>query len=158
MKKLNGIGGVLLTLLMAGVVNSPGHSALSSSEKEIARQANAFSAAFINGDADAIAELYTQDAVIFPTSSEMIVGRDKIREYWKWKPNSKIIMHKVTPTGIEVIGDVATDYGYYTVSGEHEGSPWGPKRGKYLIVWKRENDGKWRMQLDMWNSAPTVSN
>ncbi len=30
---------------------------------------------------------------------------------------------------------------------------WGPFRGKYVVVWRREQ-GSWRMQLDIWNSGP----
>ena len=50
-------------------------------------------------------------------------------------------------------GDHAYDHGVYEISGERDGKAWGPVRGKYVIVWRREK-GTWRMELDMWNSGP----
>ncbi|HEU4451788.1 MAG TPA: nuclear transport factor 2 family protein [Longimicrobium sp.] len=113
-----------------------------------------FSAAYVRGDAAAQAALYTPDAVIFPDRSEMITGREAIQAYWALRPGNRVTRHVATPTSIRVEGDLAYDYGVYEVSGERDGQPWGPSLGKYVIVWKRGEDGAWRMQLDMWNSRP----
>lgn len=112
-----------------------------------------FSAAYVRGDADAMAALYTPDAVIFPDDSEMIGGRDAIRAFWALAPGERITSHRATPTEIRIEGNHAYDYGVYEISGERNGKAWGPSRGKYVIVWRRAPDG-WRMHLDMWNSRP----
>jgi len=52
-----------------------------------------------------------------------------------------------------VDGDHAYDHGVYEVSGERDGKAWGPFRGKYVIVWRRDRRA-WRMEHDMWNSGP----
>jgi len=112
-----------------------------------------FSAAYIRGDADAMANLYTADAVIFPERSGRITGREPIKRYWTLGPGRRVTRHVLTPERIVVDGDHAYDYGTFEIAGERDGTAWGPFRGKYLVVWRRDK-GSWRMQLDMWNSGP----
>jgi ketosteroid isomerase-like protein len=116
--------------------------------------ARAFSAAYVRGDAGAMAELYTEDAAIFPDLSPAIVGRGPIRQYWTLPPNRRVTRHVLMPDRVEIIGDVAHDYGRFEVSGETDGTAWGPSSGKYVVVWRRGADGHWRMFLDMWNRGP----
>jgi len=118
--------------------------------KEAARE---FSAAYMRGDAAAMVALYTRDAVIFPEHSQAISGHDALRQYWTMRPGRKVTRHLLNPTRVEVDGQHAYDHGTYDIAGERDGKAWGPVRGKYLVVWRREPDG-WKMQLDMWNSGP----
>ncbi len=113
-----------------------------------------FSAAYVRGDAAAMAQLYTPDAVIFPERSEMIAGREAIQRYWTPKPGQRITHHALTPARVVVDGQHAYDYGTFEVAGEREGTKWGPLGGKYVVVWRREPGGTWRIQLDIWNSLP----
>lgn len=115
--------------------------------------ARAFSAAYMRGDADAMTELYTSDGVLFPEQSAPITGHEAIRRYWTVKPGRRITRHVLIPTRITVDGRHAYDHGAFEIAGERDGTPWGPVRGKYLVVWRREGD-RWRMHLDMWNSGP----
>ncbi len=118
--------------------------------QETARQ---FSAAFMRGDAAAMSALYTKDAVIFPERSDAITGLEAIRRYFTLGERRRITQHQLTPTRIVVDGKHAYDHGTYEIAGERDGKAWGPFRGKYLVVWRREPAG-WRMELDMWNSGP----
>lgn len=112
-----------------------------------------FSAAYVRGDVEALTALYTPDAVIFPERSDAITGYDAIKRYWTPGEGGRIIRHRLTPTRVVVDGRHAYDYGTYEIAGERKGKAWGPFRGKYMVVWRREAQG-WRMQLDMWNSGP----
>jgi uncharacterized protein (TIGR02246 family) len=118
--------------------------------QQLARQ---FSAAYVRGDAGAMSRLYTSDAVIFPERSAAISGRDAIRRYWTLVPGRRITRHVITPAQITVDGRHAYDHGTFEVAGERDGKAWGPSRGKYVVVWRREG-GSWRIHLDMWNSGP----
>jgi ketosteroid isomerase-like protein len=141
----------VLTML---IVTGPVHAQTSRSDTaEIQAAARQFSTAYLRGDTDAIVGLYTQDAVIFPERSDAISGHDALRRYWTRKPGQKMTRHVLMPTRIEVDGQHAYDHGIYEIAGEREGKAWGPIRGKYLVVWRREPGG-WKMQLDIWNSGP----
>ena len=106
----------------------------------------------MRGDAAAMTDLYTSDAVIFPERSEWITGREAIRRYWILTPGRRITRHVLSPTRIVVDGQHAYDYGTFEIAGERDGIAWGPSRGKYVVVWRRDG-GDWRMQLDIWNST-----
>lgn len=122
-------------------------------KRHIAAQAKAFSAYFVAGNYDAMLDIYTPDAKIFPAGRMILSGQD-LRNYWLPKPDatSKVIYHKVTPEELKILGNEAYDYGYYEgISQMEDGSKstWG---GKYVIVWKEVNPGVWKMYLDIWNS------
>jgi ketosteroid isomerase-like protein len=120
---------------------------------QIQAAARQFSAAYVRGDADAMTALYTPDAVIFPERSHALSGHDALRRYWTLGPREKVTRHLLIPTEVIVDGKHAYDHGTFEIAGERDGTAWGPDRGKYLVVWRREPDG-WKMQLDMWNSGP----
>jgi len=140
---------LLLGPLVSGpVLRAQTSAADSAAIHQLGRQ---FSAAYMRGDAAAMADLYTSDAVIFPERSEWITGREAITRYWTLRPGRRITRHVVTPNRIIVDGDHAYDYGTFESAGERDGIAWGPSPGKYVVVWRRDKGG-WRMQLDIWNS------
>jgi uncharacterized protein (TIGR02246 family) len=142
----------LLLGAIAGQAHLEAQSAASDSAAihELARQ---FSAAYVRGDPGAMARLYTPDAVIFPERSEAISGAEAIRRFWTLPPERRITRHVITPAQIRVDGRHAYDHGTFEIAGTRDGKSWGPARGKYVVVWRREKDG-WRIHLDMWNSGP----
>ncbi len=101
----------------------------------------------------ALSALYTADAVISPERSDAITGKGAIEHYWRPAKEGRVTRHQLTPTQVVIDGNHGYDYGTYEIAGERAGKAWGPFRGKYLVVWRREPDG-WRIQLDMWNSGP----
>jgi ketosteroid isomerase-like protein len=141
-------------LVMLVVANPVTHAQVARSDKDaIQEAARQFSAAYMRDDVDAIAALYTPDAVIFPERSEAISSRDALKRYWKQEPGQRVTRHLLIPTEVTIDGKHAYDHGVYEIAGERNGKAWGPVRGKYLVVWRRESEG-WKMQLDMWNSGP----
>jgi uncharacterized protein (TIGR02246 family) len=145
---------LLRALVTLVVTAAAAHAQTSRSDTEAIKEAaRQFSAAYMRGDAAAMVALYTPDAVIFPEQSHAISGHDAIKHYWTMRPGRKVTRHVLMPTRVEVDGQHAYDHGTYEIAGERDGKTWGPFRGKYLVVWRRESDG-WKMQLDMWNSGP----
>lgn len=134
---------------------SPATPAAASSAIPLIEEAGRqFSAAYVRGDAAAMAALYTDDAVIFPERSAAIRGRADIERYWTLQPGRRITLHRLMPDEVVVEDSTAYDHGRFEVAGVTNGEAWGPSEGKYLVVWKRGDDGRWRMHLDMWNSGP----
>ena len=110
----------------------------------------AFSEYVINQQPEKVALAYTENAKIFPMGTDIIMGRSAIREYWTPKGSNKTIYHKIIPVEIEVIGDIAYDYGRYegkTRKSDGSESTW---KGKYVIVWKKI-DNQWLIDIDCWN-------
>ncbi|MGE3526973.1 MAG: DUF4440 domain-containing protein [Gemmatimonadales bacterium] len=111
-----------------------------------------FSRAYERGDVETMARSYTSDGVIFPDRSEPLSG-DALRRYWTLPAGRRVLLHRMTPTEIVIEGDLAYDYGVYEYRGENNGQAY-QGRGKYVVVWRRDADGNWRMKLDIWNRLP----
>jgi uncharacterized protein (TIGR02246 family) len=106
-------------------------------------------AAYNNGDAAALAELYSADAVLLPNDEASARGRSKIEQFWKrtlrfdsarriGRPVSTLLMAKKTGT------DVAYLVGTFGIgSGDIR---------NFTICLVRDSQGKWRIASEMWNS------
>jgi ketosteroid isomerase-like protein len=111
-----------------------------------------FSEFVMSSDYDGIAKSYTKDAKIFPNNTKILTGTDSIISYWTLPAGVEVSFHKITQSEIRVNGNEAYDYGYYegkTKQADGKESSW---KGKYVIVWRREN-GEWKMHLDIWNKV-----
>ncbi|NAY92984.1 DUF4440 domain-containing protein [Muricauda sp. JGD-17] len=109
-----------------------------------------FSTAFINGDYETIANSYTLDAKIFPNNADIISSREAIKAKWMQGAGAKILHHEILPQEIKFFGNYAHDYGYYQGKTERKDGSVVDWKGKYVVVWKKEN-GNWKMYLDIWN-------
>lgn len=132
------------------LLSLPAWAQPSSDEAAIRQRIAEFSRFVVAGDNRAIADAYTAEASILPPGLDIISGTEGIRSYWSRKPGNTTTFHKITPVEIVVQGDTAYDHGYYEVSGISQGKPFEGARGKYLIVWRKQ-DGEWKIHLDAWN-------
>ena len=109
-----------------------------------------FSQAYMNKDAEGIANYYSEDAKIFPGNSDIISGRAAIKKRWEFKEGVTGLYHKVTPSEIKIFENYAYDYGYYEGSITNKEGKKNDFKGKYVIVWKWVADD-WKIYLDIWN-------
>ncbi|HXY41983.1 MAG TPA: SgcJ/EcaC family oxidoreductase [Vicinamibacteria bacterium] len=107
-----------------------------------------FSEAVAKGDADAVAALYTRTARALPPNGEPVQGREAILKMWQGMLSTGIRDAVLTSTEAAAMGDTAWEEGTYVVK-----TPDGQvaDRGKYVVVWKKE-DGGWKLHRDIWNS------
>ncbi|MDY7395439.1 nuclear transport factor 2 family protein [Aureibaculum sp. 2210JD6-5] len=111
-----------------------------------------FSKAYVDGDIAKLTSFYSEDGKIFPDKSDIIVGHEAIKKRWTLPKHIQIVSHKATPKEINVIDGYAYDYGYYEGSSKNSKNNTTTNfKGKYVIVWKKENQD-WKMYLDMWNA------
>jgi len=126
-------------------------------ERIIRKNIGAFSQALMNGEFEKVVQSYTEDAKIFPRNMDILHGHDAIRKYWTppTDANYKTIYHKISPEEIKIVGDEAYDWGYYEGKTKYKDSgkvsEW---KGKYVITWKKQENGEWKIYLDIWNSIP----
>ena len=150
---------VLLALFVAGTSTS---YAGSQPDDQGAREvqtaieaANArFSEAFARGDAKALASMYTSDAIVFPPDSEMIRGNEAIGDFWKATRNGGVRDVALTTVEVGQSGDVAYEVGKVSLTVQAHGNEPTTAGAKYVVVWKRQTDGSWKLHRDIWNSLP----
>lgn len=105
--------------------------------------------AFNNHDADALAALYTTDAVFLPPNEPAVFGRDAIRATHQEVFASGDF--KIDIEALETVVDgqlayVAGRYRMWTDDGALV------DRGKYIEIW-RAVDGEWLIHRDIYNSS-----
>jgi uncharacterized protein (TIGR02246 family) len=104
-------------------------------------------AASNDGDADALAELYADDALLLPPDHEPIHGREAIVEFWRQGTDEGL---EVSTLRLEVNGDVAYLVGRYRLPPTDEESA---DSGQYVLCLKRQADGAWKLTADIWNGS-----
>jgi uncharacterized protein (TIGR02246 family) len=108
---------------------------------------NAFVAAALAEDAQAVAQLYTETAEVIAPGAPIARGRTAIAEFWKAgfaaTPPKSI---QLETREVESSGDLAVELGNVTL-GFRDGST---QKARYLVVWKREG-GSWKLHRDIWN-------
>ena len=116
--------------------------------------------AYAAGDADAIAALYAEDAVLSPPGAPPARGRAAIREYLAGDvAASKAAGASFNPgpsPEFGVSGDLGCEWNTFQVT---DSSGATVDTGKYVTVYGRK-EGKWAIVRDIWNSdaAPAAAN
>ncbi|HSD10523.1 MAG TPA: SgcJ/EcaC family oxidoreductase [Candidatus Binatia bacterium] len=113
-----------------------------------------FSKAVEAGDADAVAALYTADAIAFPPDHDMVKGRKAIGEFWKATQQSGVKSAVLTTVDVGRSGDVAYEVGTVLLTIQPPDKAATTASAKYVVVWKRQADGSWQLHRDIWNSLP----
>jgi uncharacterized protein (TIGR02246 family) len=114
-----------------------------------------YTAAMVRGDAAAVAALYTSD-VVAVSNTEILRGREAIRRSTQGDfDGAKVLARTDSTEEVQLLGpNHALEIGRWglTVAG-----PGGARRttnGRYLVVWRRDSDGRWRVLSDIGNQAP----
>jgi len=106
-----------------------------------------FSAAYRQADPDAVAALYWPDAYYLSPNSEIAQG--DVGSHFAWLADME--PGKGPRLSFEIIdravdGDLAYDIGIYTLRRDEH--PDRQSRGKFIVVWKRGEDGTWKIHAD----------
>jgi uncharacterized protein (TIGR02246 family) len=106
--------------------------------------------AWEKGDPERIAAIFTDDAIMLSQGGRVFKGRQEILE------RQKAAMQSVTrPVKVSVItvriwldGDAAYETGKYKYEYTEKGKPV-TEEGRYVTMWKRQDDGSWKLSMDM---------
>ncbi len=111
-----------------------------------------FTAELKKGDAAALAAMYATDAKAFPPNGDIAEGRVAIRKVWQDAIDAGMRDLSFTVLEVERKGNIVYEVGKYSLRGA-DGKE--VDAGKYIVIWKQEG-GKWRLFLDIWNSSLPV--
>jgi len=110
-----------------------------------------FCDAFNGGNAAGVAEQYTADARILPPGASTIDGRQGIQEFWQGFIDAKVADLTLRSDEIEDFGSQALEVGTVTASAPGEAGARVELTGKYIVLWKQDPNGAWRIYRDIWN-------
>ena len=103
---------------------------------------------FAARDAQAIADLYTEDGRVVAPGAPPAVGRAAIAAFWAGSMNDTAAVRLET-LSVEAAGDLALEEGVAHLVA-NDGSE---SAARYLVVWKREGR-RWHLHRDIWNNGP----
>jgi uncharacterized protein (TIGR02246 family) len=107
-----------------------------------------FAEAYRTADPALVAGLYADSALYLTPGDTIVRGRPSIEAifagflvpYARSDSGGPRIRFEIADRRIASSGDLATDVGYFVIN---EGA-----RGKFIVVWRRGADGRWRMHAD----------
>ena len=106
-----------------------------------------------SGNYEGVASLHTEDAVVMPPNVLSRIGKDQIMSAIKDEISMGFTDLKFVENDIKIFGTLAYDEGSYSLKIKSDiGEIIGNDFGKYLVVWEKQNDGRWLMKKDIWNS------
>lgn len=108
--------------------------------------------AYNRGDAAGMAALYTEDAKAMPPNGEMVNGRQGIQDLLNGAMQMGVKDVKLNTVDVGGSGNTAYAIGNYSLTIQPEGQAGMTDSGKYVIIWKRQVDGTWKLHVDIWNS------
>lgn len=141
------LGGLLLLAAIAACTR-PADDA--SARDEVRQVFDRYVEASNGGDADALAALYAEDALLLPPDQELVEGREAIREFWEdgTEPGLSASVER-----IEVRGDLAYLVGRYALPPTDTDAA---DVGKLVLCLRRDPaERAWRITCDIWNGSLT---
>lgn len=126
---------------------------------EINKARNKYVLAWKAANAEQIADLYTNDALVLYPNQSALTGRSAILAYFKsFFAEFTQEEWELTSAEIEIVDPWAFDRGTYRWKGvPRAGGDPIEDHGKYLVVLQRQADGTWKVARDMDNSDRPVS-
>lgn len=108
-----------------------------------------FESAFARGDAQAVADLYADDAMLLPAGKDFVKGKDAIRQFWQSAMDQGVRQVKLTILEIEDCAETAVSTGEYSLMSQEGQSI---DNGKYMVVWKQHGHD-WKLYRDIWTTS-----
>ena len=125
------------------------------SDEQVLREVDAqWSAAAAARDVDKVVSFYSDDATVLPPNAPAATGKEALRKTWKEMLDlpGVALTWKATRVEIAKSNDMACVIGTYEMKmNDASGKPV-QDRGKYLAVFKKQADGKWKCSADMFSS------
>ena len=130
-------------------------SADSRAEENTIRQADLeWSKAASGKNIDKVVSYYAEDGALYPPNAPLSAGTPAIKVAWTGMFNLPGFQVNWVPSRVEVSksGDLGWSTGTYTMTTTLPGTPGTNDHGKYVVVWKKQSDGNWKAEADIFNS------
>lgn len=149
-----GAGSLLLVFAaLGGCKSAP--APLTDADTAAARDMTAaMSTAIGAGDVAGISALYAPDAMMMPPAMPAVHGADQIRQFYQGMTSVKVNLQLTQQTA-----DGSGDFMYTSGKYHYQALPpaAGTEDGKYLLVFHRGADAKWKVVAESWSAdAPAA--
>lgn len=119
---------------------------------EVDAVAQAFHDGVANRDAAALASLYADNGRFLPPGMEPCEGRAEIQSAMQALLDMGASSLDIVPLDVRDTGDLAIEYGRYTLRIEPKGHEAVTDVGKYVVVHEQQAGGSTKIVFDIFNS------
>jgi ketosteroid isomerase-like protein len=133
-------------------------SAATEASDPIAQSRNVYIDGVKSADVVKIGSIFCDDAVLMPPNETSLYGKDEAMEWWgEYFESFRVTVLSSTERDVRLIGDQAIELSTYMLAIDPvRGGDRIRDDGRWLIVWRREPDGIWRVLEMMWNSIRPI--
>jgi ketosteroid isomerase-like protein len=134
-----------LLLLFAAAAFAAREDVLIQADKDFAKAA-------AERGAEGFLSFFAGDATILPKNGAPVTGQAALREAFRqnWAQPGYSLAWTPLKAELSRSGEIGYTYGTYERKRLVDGKPV-TETGKYVTIWKRQRDGKWKVVLDMGN-------
>jgi uncharacterized protein (TIGR02246 family) len=122
-------------------------------KKSIEEACAKYSEAIREANATNVADVYTVDATIIPPDGDIVKGRKAIEEFYKKLFQMGFKEGVLTTIEVGGSGDTAYEIGKSKILIQPEGQAAIQDSTRYLVIWKHQADGTWKVHVDIWNMS-----
>ena len=114
-------------------------------EAAIRAELQNYQKAALDRDWDRFTEVFDMAPLCMPAGAPALRSRDEIRAFYSAFPALDSL--SLAPESLEVAGGLVLEVGHYEFSAQDVRD-----RGKYLHLWRRQDDGSWKLYRNIANS------
>ena len=98
---------------------------------------------------------YAEDAWVYPQNAPIAKTADQRRSVWAAffaTPGASDMEGEITRVEVARSGDLAVEFGTFAMTmNDKKGKPI-TENEKYVVTWKKQADGNWKVIADIWNT------
>ena len=149
---------LMLAILMLAVTNAfaqkkgDGENPM---KKKIQAYNNQMVESILKGQDEKTLSFYSRNVISMPNYGKMLRGIDEVSNHQRQakEMGSKVSAMKLTTKKVTEYGDALVEIGIFTITLEIKSMPEPiSDEGKYLTIWEKQEDGKYRITHEIWNS------
>lgn len=118
---------------------------------------NEFYTALNSGDTDKRLSLFAPQAKVLSDGGGLTIMTDSVKAVWKsWDKDWVFRLKDIEHAEIGLSGDIAYTVNtyYYTWHSKDAEPVW--HKTKNVHIWRKQQDGSWKLHVDIWNSDKTA--
>lgn len=145
---------VVIALFPLSLTGEPRHA--DSLPTELQAAIDSFYAAIDTGDAETRIDLLADDVVLMPNHWTMISGKEDVAASFRGSEDAvfKLRDRKVIRASVSRDMAYTVNSYFYTYHSEGDSPRW--HKTKNVHIWRRNQQGAWRLEMDIWNSDVSI--
>lgn len=154
MRRATTVTAIAALAILSVAATSLAQKAADPNRARVEKLGKQFTDAFGKGDLAAVAGMYSEDAMAFPPEAEIVKGRPAIQAMWRGVREIGAQSMDFEIVDVAASGNFLVETGIATLHVAGAGPAQATVKVKYVVVWKKQKDGSWKIYRDIWNSLP----